>query len=302
MDCIDVIAYENSNMVGRKKFKYILTIVDIFSNLTYVGALADKSSGEIVRSFKECCANCVFPKHILVDRGTEFYGDFKVFCKDNNIKLRTTSSYSPQSNGVVENKNKQIRKLIRDIFVRTNRMNWIDYTEDIADNLNWGRHGTKKARPIDLWTNTNVPVADIPDNIEPEKRAKQIKERDRMLARQSAFKDKETDLQPGDQVRVAMNALFSKVRKQVKAGIGKSIVVTYSPILFTITRRTTLQNSGGKQIYYVESTRDGIKPNRYFFRSMLVKAGDDEEDDPNITMDRAMVLNQTDYSHDFDNI
>jgi hypothetical protein len=244
----------------------------------------------------------VFPQHILADNGKEFHGEFKDFCKDNNIKLRNTSSYSAQSNGVCENKNKQIRKLIRDIFVRTNRMNWIDYTDDICSNLNFGRNGTKKARPVDLWTNTNVPIDEIPDHVDPEKRARQIKERDRMLARQSEYHDKEVNLQVGDQVRVAMNALFSKVRKQVKTGDGKNVVVTFSPVLFTIIKRTTLRNSGGKQIYFVEQSSNGEKPNRSFFRSMLRKVDDDEEDHPNIDFNRAMKLNKVDYSEDFDNI
>ncbi len=52
---------------------------------------------------KICDESNTKPKIIQADNGSEFKGDFSEWTKDNKIDLIKTLSYSPTSNGLIEN-------------------------------------------------------------------------------------------------------------------------------------------------------------------------------------------------------
>lgn len=53
-------------------------------------------------------------KAFRTDRGGEFNsGAFMVFCNDHGIKHNTTTTYSPQQNGVVERRNQTVMEMAR---------------------------------------------------------------------------------------------------------------------------------------------------------------------------------------------
>jgi hypothetical protein len=53
-----------------------------------------------------------------------------------------------------ENFNKYLRKIILEIFIRTNDLNWIDYLDDCIYNRNHSKQNTIKFIPADVWTST----------------------------------------------------------------------------------------------------------------------------------------------------
>ena len=63
-----------------------------------------------------------------------------------------TVSYSPTSNGLIENFNNILRKLIREGFIRNNNFNWIDNLDVYIKNRNESRHSTTKYTPNQIWT------------------------------------------------------------------------------------------------------------------------------------------------------
>jgi len=92
------------------------------------------------------------------DNGGEFQGKVNNWLKDNHIEYRNTLSYSPQSNGMIENTNKQIRRMIREVFIRENTLNWVRYLNAICENKNNQKSSTTKFTPNQLWKPTNIPL------------------------------------------------------------------------------------------------------------------------------------------------
>ena len=104
----------------------------------------------------------------------------------------------------------------------------------------------------------------------------------------------------GDRVRIKMTALYSEARKLQKAGRGKEMIITYSPDVYRVILAVK-PLSAAKFEYYLVRERDNAHPNRSFFLSDLVHAG--EGDLPaHITTERAMALNGTKFIADYDNI
>ena len=120
----------------------------------------------------------------------------------------------------------------------------------------------------------------------------------RIAKKQIAKFQEEDNFQVGDSVRVKMSSIFSGVRRLVKQNLTEQIVITYSPEVFhvkqvIIPRRRTL----ARRYYVVENSR-GLpiyKPNgeiKHFFASELQLVAEDEDNEPEISMERALKLNE----------
>ena len=120
----------------------------------------------------------------------------------------------------------------------------------------------------------------------------------RIAKKQIAKFQEEDNFQVGDSVRVKMSSIFSGVRRLVKQNLTEQIVITYSPEVFhvkqvIIPRRRTL----ARRRYVVENSR-GLpiyKPNggiKHFFASELQLVAEDEDNEPEISMERALKLNK----------
>jgi hypothetical protein len=71
--------------------------------------------------------------------------------KEHNVKNIKILSYGPESNGLVENQNKKVRKVLREIIIRTNSRNWTRHIQTTANLLNSQRNGTIKQTPDRIW-------------------------------------------------------------------------------------------------------------------------------------------------------
>jgi hypothetical protein len=236
IDLIDMEPFVNFN----NKYKYILTTVDIFSRKTWLNALTNKFSQTIATCINNIIEHeQVKPASIMCDNGTEFQGEFANFCKTNDIKLRNTQTYNPRANGIVENKNNQVRKLIRYMMLKKNTLKWYDEISNIEKNLNTTYNRSIKASSDEVWSNErldNIPEEEV--NVS-KKRLAQYEAQNNIIKRVERQIDNYKHLdnfQPGDAVRVKMSALFSQIRKLIKEGKQKLIVVTYAPKIFYINR------------------------------------------------------------------
>lgn len=296
IDLIDMEIYSNFN----NRNKYILTIVDVFSGMCFLGKLTKKEAINVANEFERITA--VYPTYILCDNGTEFKGEFLDYCKEHDIIVRNTTTYAPQSNGIAEGKNKQVRKLVRDVFLRTNQQNWTRYIDDIETNLNGTYNSNKKATPNELWSDTTeniqMPRRNLPQTIATNGLSKQQKEVKRMLAKQEMYDDKV--LEVNDYVRIKMSALYSDIRRIVKQGKEKLLVVKYTPDIYRIVKVVKPRKTK-KLEYYVENEH-GERPNRSFFLSDLQKVDADANQGLNISTERAMDLNKSYFIRDNDNI
>lgn len=291
IDLIDMNDYRRKN----RGWRYIMTVVDIFSRKVFLTRLKAKEAKNTRDAFNKLMEkNGVEPNYLMSDRGTEWLGEFAENCKAKSIKQLFTRSYTPQANGVVERMNKEIRKIMKAFFVRNQNNKWFDILDKIADNKNGTFNATVKNSPAEIWT---------PDKEEIE-RPNQYQENEdpKLTAKKSLIKKamdkikkfKELDsFKVGDVVRVKMSSIFSNVRKLVKDNNTKQIVVAYTPELFTVSKVIIPRRKLLERRKYILKNQDGrvlTKNNtdvQFYGSELLLFTGEDATD---IDIDTATAL------------
>lgn len=115
IDLIDLQEYENT----YKKWRYIMTVVDVFSRRYWLRKLIKKEATHTRDALEGIISQEeVSPKFLLSDNGTEFLGEFQEYCKENDIKQLFTRSYSPRANADMGRINKQESKIINSFWIR----------------------------------------------------------------------------------------------------------------------------------------------------------------------------------------
>ena len=240
IDLIDMNRYESQN----KHYRYILTCIDHFSRYTWAVPLKNKESHDVSLAMEEICRKAgVYPHILQKDNGGEFQGETNAFMEQHNIKWINTLSYSPQSNGLIENFNNQLRKMLRELMVRHNNLIWYNQLDLCCSIKNRQRNSTTKKRPIDIWNNNPYTGE---RNIENFEAASNIRNK----AKSNVLKNKTKEFQVGDFVRVKLSQLYSQIRKMVKDGDKKYIVVKYSPEIYQIDKVLQPDNEGFEKLRY----------------------------------------------------
>ena len=109
------------------KYKTGLTTLEAFKKIV-------KESGRI-------------PKHLLVDKGKEFYNkDVNSWLKENNIIMYST--YSEHKSCVVERFNETLKKIMWIRFTAENTRNWIDMLDKLMKEYNNRVHSTIGMTPV----------------------------------------------------------------------------------------------------------------------------------------------------------
>lgn len=257
IDLIDCSMYQPSNY----GYRYICTVVDIFSRFTWLARLKDREAATIAGVFSEICERAgVVPDSLLSDNGTEFAGDFDARLSELGVVHRRTRSHTPMANGIVERRNQEVRKVMRSIMLSNGNKVWYRFLDDVEKALNSSYVSTIKNAPVTVWTPSkdkltqrNFPAYMIQNN--PKLKARlAVKEKvERDIA---AFNEANHNV--GDHVRVKMATIFSQVRALEKANRTKEIVCTYSPDVFRIekvvrVRATRLE----RRRYIIRNTRTG---------------------------------------------
>lgn len=93
---------------------YLLVIIDYYSRFKEIKITKTITSTQIIKMLKEIFSRLGYPVSITADNGRQFVSEeFKVFCKECNIKLLNTVPYWPQMNGEVERQNRDIVKRLK---------------------------------------------------------------------------------------------------------------------------------------------------------------------------------------------
>jgi hypothetical protein len=205
--------------------------------------------------------------------------------------------------------------MIREGNIRHSNLNWIDHLDDYIYNRNRSKHGTTKYQPIQVWKNTNE---DNDNDIDVNTLKKKVVLNDdeiqayvgdklKQKAIRAVEKNKSMALTVGDNVRVLMSSLKSKLRKLIKENKKKLIIVTWSPTIYKVARiikpngikrdfqkeRYTLVNQNDEPLlteYKKNKPNEERKP-KYFFSNELQKI---EGSENIISQSEANKLNKTD--------
>ena len=314
IDLVDMELYEKQN----NGYQQILTVIDYFTKYVWAEALKDRTSETIKNAMiKICDESNTKPKIIQSDNGSEFKGDFSEWAKDNKIDLIKTLSYSPTSNGLIENFNKQLRKMIREGTIRYNSLNWVNHLNEYTNNHNNHKNTTTKYAPIEIWNEGNDKIENkkyvYKDGIEylnlhgrlikndsneitndNDLKILRASERIKKVAKRNLDKTIVEQFKNGDMVRVLMSSLYSKIRAKIKEGNGKLLISKYSPDVYKVVEtpepvgehkdfmkdRYMLLDGNDKFVLQEIKLNDPNKKRsaKLFFGSELLRVGENNND------------------------
>lgn len=161
MDLIDYSKLYKDN----KHFKYILVIIDIFTKFVYLfplkhkGASADErnTSNDIPVLLNKLFLSGDVPDTLHSDQGTEFRNRaVNDVCVEFGVRQIFGNAYSPQTQGFVENKNKQIKALINSYFIKYGKPTWYYILDRIAYTINNSKHFVTGYTPMQLHRGRDV--------------------------------------------------------------------------------------------------------------------------------------------------
>jgi hypothetical protein len=234
--------------------------------------------------------------------------------KDNNITYIKTLSYSPESNGLVEGANKKVWNILREIMIRTNLRNWTTHLQTAVNLLKTQMNGTTKRTPNSIWKERH--------ELQGEQDRDTIRRHERRII--NTVKNNGTvEYKIGDSVRVKMGTLYSSVRKVLKSGDRKNVVVNHSPTVYKITNilakdkpdrrvgnntisfeklRYTLSNFNGTPLatQLKNNNPNAVRKSKSFFASdmQLVNDPDKETYLKDFSVEDAIKLNKIDKHND----
>ena len=144
-DLVEMLPYEKKN----KGYKYILTIVDIFSKFAWAIPVKSKTADDVTTAMKSVLIQGRVPKNLHVDRGKEFYNkSFSNLMKNYNINLYSTFSNLKAS--ICERFNRTLKNKMWIQFSLQGNYKWFDILTDLISSYNNTRHRTIKIKPKDV--------------------------------------------------------------------------------------------------------------------------------------------------------
>jgi hypothetical protein len=149
---------------GGSKYKNILVIIDIFSKFLYIVPCYTKEMDEVVSILEKIFLNGDIPE-ILGGDGAFDNTKLKTFLQSFNVEFRSGLPYSPQTQGFVENKNKQIKSMISIHFLKYNTRTYHNILDHIAFTINNTKHSITKMTPFLLHRGRDISFKGIEADI-----------------------------------------------------------------------------------------------------------------------------------------
>ena len=118
---------------------YLLTAIDVLSGFVVLKGLPDKTEESVSYALMEIFFTFGPPKILQHDGGLEFCNSVvSNLCKLLSVENRTISAYHPNSDGLVENSNKQVKDQLRKFLSadKGNISNWSKWISYIQFNIN----------------------------------------------------------------------------------------------------------------------------------------------------------------------
>lgn len=145
-DLVDMQAYAGQN----KGYKYLLTVIDVFSKYAWAVPIKSKEMGPVSSAFKSILNESGRkPINLQVDQGSEFYNkEFQSLLK--KYKIYLYSSFSNLKASIIERFNRTLKTWMWKEF--TYRMNgkWYDILPTLMEKYNDRVHRTIGKRPSEV--------------------------------------------------------------------------------------------------------------------------------------------------------
>ena len=155
--------------------------------------------------------------------------------------------------------------MIREGFIRSGDLNWIDHLNDYIINRNNSKQRTTKNLPVNIWRSGREKIGKLTEAIRNQLKNKITIDKGELMnkalinvenkVKRDVARTKPQNFIIDEYVRVLNSSLYSKIRSMVKAGNSKLVVVKYSPEIFQIK---TKKEPTGDQIDF-KTTRYTLK-------------------------------------------
>src|SRR6218665_892288 len=152
-------------------FKYLLSVIDIFSKYGWIVPLKDKSGKSVSQAFEKIFTSSERkPKKLWVDKGKEFYN------KDVQKLVELYSTEKEETSCIIERWNRPMREKMFKYFTANSTRRYIDAFESTVARYNDTRHSSIKCLLNDasmkrnktiVWRNLNSINTLNPEPIKP---------------------------------------------------------------------------------------------------------------------------------------
>lgn len=136
---IDLVDMKSMSVVYEgKTYKYIFSLLDVFSRFHWLRPLTSKHSSGVKRELKKIYSVHGLPKKLQSDNGGEFKRHVKEFCTVNKVKMVRCRPYHPQSQGKVERSHRVLRQKLHYDMAKKKKhgVNWAKQLPEYAKCLN----------------------------------------------------------------------------------------------------------------------------------------------------------------------
>ena len=195
---VALIARENSG------FRFILTVIDIFSRYAWARPLKSKAGIHVAEAFKDIFQEGRIPKRIQTDQGKEFENRH-VLELFNSYNIELFSVKSAYKAAIVERFNRTLKNKLWRYFTMSTKQNWIQVLQDVVFAYNHSKHRTLGYKPADVTAANVSEIREKVFNKRPENRAK-------------------SDIKVGDKVRIS----------KVKSVFAKGYLPNWTEEIFTV--------------------------------------------------------------------
>ena len=139
--------------------KYVLTMQDQFSRWPAAYAVPEISAETTVKCIERFAGDYGYPCTILSDRGSNFMSStFKRACKKMGVRLKNTSPYRPQCNGMTERFNGTLKTALA-MYTNSKKDDWDEHLRDIVLAYRTTPHSITRETPAFLMTGREFNVA-----------------------------------------------------------------------------------------------------------------------------------------------
>ena len=138
----------------NKGFKYLLTVIDVYSKFAWTYPLKVKTGKQMIALFEKIFRERK-PKKLWTDLGTEFINkDFKKFLADNDVELYHT--FNEGKAVVIERFNRTLKEKMWRYFTETKNNKYLDILPKLLHNYNNTIHSTIKMTPTEASKEENT--------------------------------------------------------------------------------------------------------------------------------------------------
>src|SRR6185436_8299968 len=119
--------------INNKGYKYLLTVIDVFSKYAWSVPIKNKSATSVTNAFKSILNQGRKPTNLQSDRGLEFYNNhFKNLMKEYNINHYST--YSNLKASVCKRFNRTLKEKMWKQFTINGNYKWLDILQELLNN------------------------------------------------------------------------------------------------------------------------------------------------------------------------